>query len=67
MQNVATDMIRMESDSAVRRPTLSPMWPQTNPPSGRTKNEIANTREGRSSPVWRSDSGKKTVEMVTAR
>ncbi len=42
MQNVAPDMIRMERESAVRRPTLSPIWPQTNPPSGRTRNEIAN-------------------------
>ena len=67
MQNVAPDMIRMDSDSAVRRPTLSPMWPQTNPPSGRTRNEIANRAKVSRSPVWGSDSGKKTVAIVTAR
>ena len=46
MQNVATDMMTMDSDSAFRRPSLSPMWPQKKPPSGRTRKEMAKTREG---------------------
>ena len=67
MQKVETDMMTMERDSALRLPSLSPMWPQKKPPSGRTKKEIANTANVASSAVWRSASGKKTDEMTAAR
>ncbi len=36
-------MIKIDSESAVRRPILSPKCPHTMPPIGRTMNEIANT------------------------
>ena len=67
MQNVETDMIRMDRESAVRRPSLSPRCPQTKPPNGRTKNEMANRAKVASRAVCGSDSGKNTTAMVAAR
>jgi hypothetical protein len=43
------------------------MWPQKKPPRGRTKKETAKTPKVARSAVWRSASGKKTVEMMPAR
>ena len=67
MQNVDTDMMTMDRDRAFRLPSLSPIWPQKKPPSGRTKNETAKTPKVASSAVCRSASGKKTEEMTAAR
>ena len=67
MQTVAPDMIRIDQDSAVRRPTRSPIRPQMIPPSGRIKKEMANTAKVASSAVVGSDSGKNTLEIVAAR
>src|SRR6478735_12232634 len=64
MQKVAPDMIRIDRERAVRRPTRSPMWPQTKPPSGRTRNEIAKRANVSRRAVWGLDSGKKTAAMV---
>jgi hypothetical protein len=47
--------MRIESESAERRPILSPKCPHTMPPSGRTMNEMANTAYAASSPLIASD------------
>jgi len=67
MQKVETDMMTMESDRALRLPSLSPMWPQKKPPRGRTKKEMAKTPKVASSAVCRSASGKNTEEITAAR
>ena len=61
MQNVDADMMRIDSDNAVRRPILSPKCPQTSPPIGRMTNEMANTANVASRPVVGAASGKKTT------
>src|SRR5699024_9707026 len=50
MQTVAPDMIRIDHARAVLRPTRSPIWPQINPPMGRTKKETANSAKVHTSP-----------------
>ncbi|MCY1462897.1 hypothetical protein D9M71_807200 [compost metagenome] len=67
MQKVAPDMIRIDSDRALRRPKRSPIWPQTMPPMGRTMNDRANTAKAASSPVVLSACGKNTTAMTAAR
>ena len=67
MQKVAVDMMRIDSDSAVRRPIRSPKWPQTRPPIGLMTKEIANTANVASRPVAGEASGKKTRAMTVAR
>src|SRR5699024_8289593 len=49
MQTVAPDMIRIDHARAVLRPTRSPIWPQINPPMGRTKKETANSANAHTS------------------
>ncbi len=64
---VAADMMRMDSDNAVRLPTRSPKCPQKIPPIGRMTNDTANTAKVDSSPAVADDSGKNTTAIVVAR
>ena len=43
MKNVDPDMMRIDHDSAQRRPQRSPQAPHTTAPMGRRMNDIANT------------------------
>ncbi len=67
MQNVAPDMMRMDSERAFLRPRRSPICPQMKPPRGRMKKETAKTPKVASRAVCRSVSGKNTEEMIAAR
>ena len=67
MQKVATVMIRIDQDKALRRPYLSPKCPQTRPPNGRTINDRANTAKVASSPVVVSVCGKNVRAITVAR
>jgi len=67
MQKVDTDMIRIDHDNALRRPWRSPKCPQTMPPSGRTRNDRANTAKVASRPVVLSVCGKNVAAMMVAR
>ncbi|MNE24448.1 hypothetical protein D3C80_1177380 [compost metagenome] len=67
IQKVEIDMIRIDQDSALRRPYLSPKCPQTSPPSGRTINDSANTANVASSAVVLSVCGKNVSAMTVAR
>ncbi|MOA68808.1 hypothetical protein D3C78_1966110 [compost metagenome] len=67
MQKVEIDMIRIDNDSAFRRPWRSPKWPQTTPPNGRTRNDRANTAKVASKPLVLSVCGKNVAAMMVAR
>src|SRR5699024_5775658 len=67
LQTVAPDMIRIDHARAVLRPTRSTIWPQVNPPMGRTKKGTANSAKVHTSPSVRSSEGKNTVAITTAR
>lgn len=67
MQNVETDMIRIDQDNALRRPYLSPKCPQTRPPRGRTMNDRANTANVASKALALSVCGKNVRAMTVAR
>ena len=59
MKNVDPDMIRIDQDSAQRRPHRSPQAPHTTAPMGRRMNDIANTAYIDSNWTGLSASGKK--------
>ena len=60
-------MMRIVVARIALRPMRSPREPQRNAPSGRTRNDSANTANVLSSATVRSSDGKKTTAIVVAR
>ncbi|SMX69270.1 hypothetical protein BLIN101_00730 [Brevibacterium linens] len=60
-------MMRIDTDSAERRPILSPICPQMKPPMGRTTKDTAKTAKVDRRARLPSDLGKKTSEIVVAK
>ena len=67
MRKVEPDMMRIDHDSAQRRPKRSPHAPQTTAPTGRRRKDIANTPKADIVSTVLSLEGKKTCPMTTAR
>ena len=65
--NVASAMTRTDSSTAFFRPHLSPIQPNTTPPSGRMQKAPAKTAKVSASASTGSVSGKKSTEMVSAK
>ena len=66
MRNVATPIIVSDRTSTFLRPTRSPKWPSTIPPTGRAPNPIANVENASSVPATGSTDGKNSGAMTSA-
>ncbi len=64
---VAEAIMAIVRNSTFCRPMRSPRGPSTNPPNGRTRNEIAKPRRVTSRPHGAGTSEAKTAVSVTAR
>jgi len=67
MSVVASPIIPTDSDSAMRRPLVSPMDPITRPPIGRKRNATPKTASDASNAVAGEDSRKNTLPIVIAK
>ena len=67
MTKVAADIMRMEVARAHLRPFLSPMWPQKNAPTGRMRNDSANTPKVSSRATVGSPGGISTSAITVAK
>ena len=67
MRNVEPDMMRLDHDSAHRRPLRSPHTPHTTAPTGRRMKDMAKMAKVDISLTEASVSGKKTLPMTSAR
>ena len=67
IRKVAPDMMRMDQDSAHRRPYRSPQLPQKSAPIGRRMKDSAKTAKVSNSAAVSSPSGKKTIAMTVAK
>ncbi|MCP9981197.1 hypothetical protein LUX32_28830 [Actinomadura madurae] len=67
MPRVATLISTTARVSAVRRPSRSPRWPNTTPPTGRMAKPTAKTAKVDSSRAVGSWPGKNWVAMVVAK
>src|SRR5215216_2415890 len=66
MRNVASPIVRIVMISMGLRPSLSPKWPKSTPPTGRATKPTAAVLNEANTPATADDSGKNTAGKTSA-